>query len=182
VVAMTVRTPDPNPGWLDETELAAARARLPMIYVEAIPVRLDDFGRVVQVGLLYRADASGHFRYTFVSGRVQYMQSARDALMRHLEKDLGPLAMPQLPMSLAPFTVAEYFPYASSSGLTDDRQHAIALCYVVPVRGDTQPRQDALQVAWLTPEEALSSEVTDEFEGGRGKLVTQAMAWANWGV
>src|SRR5690625_303291 len=179
---MTVRTPDPNPGWLDETELAAARARLPMIYVEAIPVRLDDFGRVVQVGLLYRADASGHFRYTFVSGRVQYMQSARDALMRDLVKDLGPLAVPPLAMSLAPFSVGRFFPYASSSGLTEDRQHAIALCYVVPVRGDTQPRQDALQVAWLTPEEALSSEVTDEFEGGRGKLVTQAMAWANWGV
>src|SRR5699024_12145319 len=110
---MTVRTPDPNPGWLDETELAAARARLPMIYVEAIPVRLDDFGRVVQVGLLYRADASGHFRYTFVSGRVQHMQSARDALMRHLEKDLGPLAMPQLAMSLPAFTVGEVLPLAS---------------------------------------------------------------------
>src|SRR5699024_11955726 len=118
-------------------------ARLPMIYVEAIPVRLDDFGRVVQVGLLYRADASGHFRYTFVSGRVQYMQSARDALMRHLEKDLGPLAMPQLPMSLAAFTVAEDFPYASSSGLTDDRQPAIALCSVGPVRGDTRTRRYA---------------------------------------
>src|SRR5690625_8024066 len=107
---MTVRTPDPNTGWLDETELAAARARLPMIYDEAIPVRLDDFGRVVQVGLLDRADASGHFRYTFVSGRVQYMPSASDAVMRHREKDLGPLARPQLPMRLAPFTVVESFP------------------------------------------------------------------------
>lgn len=179
---MTVRTPDPNPGWLDETELAAARARLPMVYVEAIPVRLDEHGRVVEVGFLYRADETGTFRYTFVSGRVRYMQPIRDALMRHLEKDLGPLAMPQLPISLTPFTVAEYFPYGSTSGLTDERQHAVALCYVVPVRGDTQPREDALQVAWLTPDEALSSEVQNEFEGGRAKLVTQAMAWANWGI
>lgn len=178
---MTVRTPDPNPGWLDETELTAARARLPMIYVEAIPVRLDDYGRVVEVGLLYRADTSGNFRYSFVSGRVLYMQSIRDTLMTHLEKDLGTLAMPQLPITLQPFTVAEYFPYASSSGLTDDRQHAVALCYVVPVRGDTHPRQDALDVAWMTPEQALSPEITNEFEGGRGKLVTQALAWANWG-
>src|SRR5690625_3668285 len=94
---MTVRTPDPNPGWLDETELTRARARLPMVYVEAIPVRLDDHGRVVEVGLLYRADTSGNFRYSFVSGRVLYMHSIRDTLMTHLEKDLGPLAMPQLP-------------------------------------------------------------------------------------
>ncbi len=178
---MTVRTPDPDPGWLTNSELASARARLPMVYVEALPVRLDDHGRVVEVGLLYRADESGNFRYSFVSGRVLYMHSIRETLMTHLEKDLGPLAMPQLPTSLVPFTVAEYFPYASSSGLTDDRQHAVALCYVVPVRGDTQPRQDALDVAWMTPEQALSPEITTEFEGGRGKLVTQAMAWANWG-
>ncbi|MDN6358254.1 MAG: DUF4916 domain-containing protein [Yaniella sp.] len=179
---MTVRTPDPNPGWLHETELTAARARLPMVYVEALPVRLDSHGRVVEVGLLYRADTSGTFRYSFVSGRVQYMQPVRDALMMHLEKDLGPLAMPQLPMTLTPFTVAEYFPYGSTSGLTDERQHAVALCYVVPVRGDTQPREDALQVAWLTPDEALSADVQNEFEGGRAQLVTQAMAWANWGI
>src|SRR5690625_7901871 len=111
---MTVRTPDPNPGWLDETELAAARARLPMIYVEAIPVRLDDFGRVVQVGLLYRADASGHFRYTFVSGRVKYIQSARDTLMRHLEKDFGALALPQFHKKLEPVTGAAHFHTYSS--------------------------------------------------------------------
>src|SRR5699024_10572859 len=179
---MTVRTPDPNPGWLDETELAAARARLPMLYVEAIPVRLDEYGRVVQVGLLYRADTSGTFRYSFVSGRVQYMQPLRDALMRHLEKDLGPLAMPQLPISLTPFTVAEYSTYSTYEGLVHERQHVEVLCYVVPVRGDTQRREYAQQVAWLTPDEAMSADVHDELEGGRAKLVTQAMTWANWGI
>src|SRR5699024_10872480 len=106
---MTVRTPDPHPGWLDETELAAARARLPMLYVEAIPVRLDEYGRVVQVGLLYRADTSGTFGYSFGSGRVEYMEPLREALMRHLATDLWPLAMPRLPISLTPFTVAKYF-------------------------------------------------------------------------
>src|SRR5699024_1875924 len=139
---MTVRTPDPNPGWLDETELAAARARLPMLYVEAIPVRLDEYGRVVQVGLLYRADTSGTFRYSFVSGRVQYMQPLRATLLRDVENDLVPLAMPQLPISVPPVTVAEYFPYGSTSGRVDERQRAVALCYVVPVRGDTQHRED----------------------------------------
>src|SRR5699024_7336270 len=136
---MTVRTPDPDPGWLHETELAAARARLPMVYVEALPVRLDSYGRVIEVGLLYRADASGTFRYSCGSGQWGDMQRIRDALMTHLEKDLGPLSMPQLPMTLTPFTEAEYFPYGSTSGLTDERQHAVALCYVVPVRGDTRP-------------------------------------------
>ena len=37
--AMAVRTPDPNPGWLSDEDLYEARRRLPMVYVEAIPVR-----------------------------------------------------------------------------------------------------------------------------------------------
>ncbi|HET8878354.1 MAG TPA: DUF4916 domain-containing protein, partial [Arthrobacter sp.] len=38
---MNVRTPDPNPGWLSDDDLFEARGRLPMVYVEAVPVRLD---------------------------------------------------------------------------------------------------------------------------------------------
>jgi hypothetical protein len=41
---MNVRTPDPNPGWLSEEDLFEARGRLPMVYVEAVPVRLDPLG------------------------------------------------------------------------------------------------------------------------------------------
>ena len=105
-----MRTPDPNPGWLSEEDLYEARRRLPMVYVEALPVRLDALGYVSEIGLLYVADGNGHFCRTFVSGRVMYRETIRAALMRHLEKDLGPFALPQLPPSITPFTVAEYFP------------------------------------------------------------------------
>ena len=104
---MSVRTPDPNPGWLSDEDLYEARRRLPMVYVEAIPVRLDSLGYVTEIGLLYVADETGTFQRTFVSGRVQYRETIRAALMRHLEKDLGPLAFPQLPPSVVPCTVAE---------------------------------------------------------------------------
>ena len=40
----SVRTPDPNPGWLSEDDLNRARATLPIVYVQAIPVRLDPLG------------------------------------------------------------------------------------------------------------------------------------------
>lgn len=178
---MSVRTPDPNPGWLSDEDLYEARRRLPMVYVEAIPVRLDPLGYVTEIGLLYTADEAGRFQRTFVSGRVMYRETVRAALMRHLEKDLGPMAMPLLSPSVAPFTVAEYFPSPSETGLTDERQHAVSLAYVVPVRGECSPRQDALELSWLTPEEALSSEIQDEFAGGRGNLVRQALAYVGWG-
>ncbi|EZP33790.1 hypothetical protein BW36_02086 [Micrococcus luteus] len=178
---MSVRTPDPNPGWLSDEDLYEARRRLPMVYVEAIPVRLDSLGYVTEIGLLYVADETGTFQRTFVSGRVQYRETIRAALMRHLEKDLGPLALPQLPPSVVPCAVAEYFPAPSETGLTDDRQHAVALVYVVPVTGECQPRQNALELTWLTPEEALGEDIQAEFIGGRGDLVRQALAHVGWG-
>lgn len=176
-----VRTPDPTPGWLSEDELSRARQQLPMVYVQAIPVQLDPLGNVTEVGLLLKPNDEGEMVRAFVSGRVHYRETVRGALLRHLENDLGPLAMPQLPAAIAPFTVAEYFPHPSQSGLTDDRQHAVALVYVVPVQGDCEPRQDALQLAWLTPEEALRDEVLEEFEGGAGDLVHRALAHLGWG-
>ena len=65
------------------------------------------------------------------------------------------MAFPQLPASPIPFQVAEYFPSPSPSQFTDDRQHAVALAYVVPVTGTCDPRQDALELTWMTPEEAV---------------------------
>jgi hypothetical protein len=73
-------------------------------------------------------------------------------------------------------TVAEYFPESGRSPFTDDRQHAVSLAFVVPVTGTCEPRQDALEVTWLTPEEALADAVTGEMEGGRGVLLRAALA------
>ena len=171
----SVGTPDPNSGWLSDEELAETRRRLPLLYVEAVPVRVDGVGLVTQVGILLRANSAGAITRTLVSGRVMYGESLRDALFRHLEKDLGPMAFPLLPASPIPFLVAEYFPFPGSQ-FTDDRQHAVSLAYVVPVTGTCDPRQDALELTWMTPEEAASPGVSEEMEGGRGSLVRSALA------
>ncbi|KQQ90059.1 NUDIX hydrolase family protein [Pseudarthrobacter sp. SL88] len=178
---MNVRTPDPNPGWLSEEDLFEARGRLPMVYVEAVPVRLDPLGYVNEVGTLLQADDDGTMVRSLVSGRVIYRETIRAALLRHMEKDLGPLAFPQLPISPVPFTVAEYFPAPSQTGFTDERQHAVSLAYVIPVTGECEPRQDALELTWMTPDEVLSPGVQLEFSGGRGGLIRQALAFAGVG-
>jgi hypothetical protein len=189
---MSVRTPDPDPnwtpgpedgpppstnqGWLSNVELAEIRGRLPILYVEAVPVRVDGLGQVVEVGVLLRATSTGKMTRTLVSGRVMFGETLREALFRHLEKDLGPMAFPQLPASAVPFSVAEYFPLAGITAFTDDRQHAVSLAYVVPVTGTCEPRQDALEVTWMTPAEAASAAVSAEMEGGRGALLRMALA------
>lgn len=173
----SVRTPDPNPGWLPDYALDETRARVPILYVEAVPVRIDALGQVESVGILLRGSSTtGVMTRTLVSGRVLYGESVREALLRNLEKDLGPTAFPQLPVTTAPFSVAEYFPLPGVSPLYDPRQHAVSLAYVVPVTGDCDPRQDALELTWLTPDEASHPDMLAEMEGGRGWLLTQALA------
>lgn len=171
-----VGTPDPNSSWLSDEELAQVRRRVPILYVEAIPVRLDGVGNVSEIGLLLRVSESGAMTRTIVSGRVMHGELLRDALMRHLEKDLGPMAFPQLPVSTVPQAVAELFPEPSLTPLTDPRQHAVSLVYVVPVTGTCDPRQDALELAWMRPDEVGSADVQADMEGGRGIILKQALA------
>ncbi|WP_427870859.1 NUDIX hydrolase family protein [Leucobacter luti] len=169
-------TPAGNPGWLSEEELASVRGRLPIMYVEAVPVRLDGLGQVTEVGLLLRSTAAGVMTRALVSGRVRYGETLREALFRHLENDLGPMAFPQMPAALVPVQVAEYFPMPGISPYVDERQHAVSLVYVVPVTGTCVPRQDALEVTWMSPEEALAPGTIEEFSGGRGALLRQALS------
>lgn len=84
-------------GWLQAQEMADVRERVPIVYVEAIPVRVDHLGRVDRVGLLLRHRPDGTISRALVSGRVLYGETIREALWRNLSKDLGPESMPQLP-------------------------------------------------------------------------------------
>lgn len=165
-----------TPGWLSRDELEQARARMPILYVEAVPVRVDESGEVTGIGLLLRIAPDGTVTRALVSGRVLHHERVRDALLRHLEKDLGPVALPRIPASPQPFTVAEYFPIPGVTPFHDPRQHAVALAYIVPVSGDCRPRQDALDLVWFSPEEAASPLVQQEMQGGQGVLLKQALA------
>ena len=163
--------------WLSDVDLSTVRGTLPILYVEAIPVRIDATGRITAVGLLLRARPDGTLSRAVVAGRVMYKERIRDALIRNLEKDLGPVALPRLPVSISPFTIVEYFPDPTVTGFHDPRQHAVALAYVVPVDGDCVPTQSAIDLAWLTPEEATSEAVLAEFTGGQDRLIRLAMAF-----
>src|SRR5690606_41947194 len=120
--------------------------------------------------------ADGNSGRLVVTGRVRFGERVREALMRHCEKDLGPLALPRIPANPAPFTVVEYFPDPDRSGFYDPRHHAVSLAYVVPVDGDCEPTQEALDLAWFSPEEAVSQRVRNEMTGGHDRLIRLALA------
>jgi len=167
---------DIKTGWLDNETLRNIRANVPLVYVDAIPVRVDDLGRVTRVGLLLRQAADGSLSRMVVSGRVLFGERIRDALLRHLEKDLGPVALPQIPPNPSPFTVAEYFPDPEVSGFHDPRHHAVSLAYIVPVAGDCQPTQEALDLVWYTPAEAVGDAVRREMTQGHDRLLRLGLA------
>lgn len=167
---------DIKTGWLDNETLSNIRANVPLVYVDAVPVRVDDLGNVTRVGLLLRQAADGSLSRLVVSGRVLFGERIRDALLRHLEKDLGPVALPQIPPNPSPFTVAEYFPDPEISGFHDPRHHAVSLAYVVPVAGDCQPTQEALDLVWYTPAEAVGDPVRREMTQGHDRLLRLALA------
>ena len=111
-----------------------------------------------------------------VSGRVMLNEKIRDALMRHLEKDLGPLAFPRIPPEPSPFTVVEYFQDPSISGYYDPRHHAVSLAFVVPVTGECTPTQQALDLVWFTPQQAVSDDVRKAMTSGHDRLLRIALA------
>jgi ADP-ribose pyrophosphatase YjhB (NUDIX family) len=162
-------------GWLSNDHLEEARQRLPILYVDAIPVRVDSRGEVTLVGLLLRVMPDGSISRALVSGRVMYGELVRDALLRHLEKDLGPMALPRIPTSPQPFTVAEYFPDPTVTGFHDPRQHAVSLAYVVPVDGECEPSANALDLVWVTPDEAAGVSLGAEMAGGQDQLLRRAL-------
>ncbi len=162
--------------WLTDDQIEFIRDRLPILYIDAIPVRVDELGNVTQIGLLLRGMPDGTISRAMVSGRVLYGEKIRNALNRHLEKDLGPTALPQISPSPTPFTIVEYFPDPNVTGFHDPRQHAVSLAFVVVVKGDCKPSQNALDLVWLNPEEAQSEKVLNEMTGGQAKLLKLALS------
>lgn len=160
--------------WLDPFELDTIRSKVPMTYVEVVPVRLASDGELISVGMLLRASEFGLQR-SFVAGRVLFHETLRQALARHIEKDLGAMAFPRLPAVLTPLTVSEYFP-TLGVGLHDPRQHAVALAYAVPLDGDPSPSDDALDFSWFSPAMCREQMLTNELADGHVHLLKILLA------
>lgn len=165
------------PGWLDPADINHARSQMPIAYVEIVPVRTDEFGRVAQVGSLLRVTDDGSVERALISGRVLFHETLREAIARNVAKDLGDIALPMLPVNLQPFTVAEFFPTPGLSEYFDPRQHAIALCYVVPIAGDCRPQDETLDVEWVDPHSDMLDTFLEQMTNGHDRIVRKALEY-----
>ena len=165
------------PGWLDPADINRARSQMPIAYVEIVPVRTDEFGRIAQVGSLLRVTDDGSVERALISGRVLFHETLREAIARNVAKDLGDIALPMLPVNLQPFTVAEFFPTPGLSEYFDPRQHAIALCYVVPIAGDCRPQDETLDVEWVDPHSDMLDTFLEQMTNGHDRIVRKALEY-----
>lgn len=165
------------PGWLSSEDVDDLRKKTPIPYVVVVPVRTDDLGRIRQVGTLLCADAGDDaaVRRTLISGRILYNESIREAIARNISKDLGDLTLAFLPPTVQPFTIAQFFPTPGFSDFYDPRQHAIALCYIIPIDGDVKPQDETLYVEWSHPSEALQPDFLNQLGRGMDVILSQAL-------
>ena len=166
------------PGWLGPEEINRVRGEMPIAYICVVPVRTAEFGRIVQIGSLLHVTDDGSVERALISGRVLFHETLREAIARNISKDLGDLALPVLPVSPQPFTVAEFFPTPGVSEYFDPRQHAIALCYVIPIAGDCHPQDETLDVEWVDPHDDKLSIFLQQMCNGHGRIVQAALQWA----
>ena len=166
------------PGWLDKATIDDMRSKTPIPYVIVVPVHTDDLGRIRQVGTLLCANDGSDvaLRRTLISGRVLYHESIREAITRNISKDLGDLTLASLPPTVQPFTVAQFFPTPGFSDYYDPRQHAIALCYIVPIAGEVEPQEETLDVEWTDASRALDPEFLSQLSYGMDHILVQALA------
>ena len=72
-------TTETSAGWLTDDDLEVARGRVPMVYVDAVPVRVSEIGEVTEIGLLLRPMADGTVSRALVTGRVHWGERIRHA-------------------------------------------------------------------------------------------------------
>lgn len=138
-------------GWLSDEEWEWARARMPVICVDLVPLTAS------HVGLILRNTPAGD-AWCLVGGRIRRGEAIGEAAMRHLHETLGSRADIEPVSWASPDVVAQYFTEERPGHPVDPRQHSIALTYRVALHGDVVASGEAMSFAWF-PWDALPSPI-----------------------
>jgi ADP-ribose pyrophosphatase YjhB (NUDIX family) len=171
--AWSARAPPPTAprlsGYLSAADLESARAAVPIVCVDLVPVRESATGHV-EVGLVLR-EMPGREEpvWCHLGGRIHRGETLRAALLRHLTETLHGVEL-DLPPDPQPASVVQYFPTTASvePGLDagyDPRQHAVALVFAVSPTGEPTavPGGEGIEFRWWDPRDLES--VADVWPG-----------------
>jgi ADP-ribose pyrophosphatase YjhB (NUDIX family) len=160
--------------WLGDEELAEARRLVPIFCVDVLLWRRGSGS--LEFGLIERLDAYGEPTWNLIGGRVRRDEPIAEAIRRHIENAIE-LPGFEPPDPRRPDVLTEYLhrdaPVASSGDVPfDPRQHAVAVGYLVEVRGDAdlRPGGEARDFRWfaaadLPPADAIGFGQWEEVKG-----------------
>jgi len=122
---------------------------MPIACVDFVSFRVTDGS--TQVGLIRRRSPFGVV-WCHLGGRVLRGETLKQALQRHAHDTLT--VELELGLDPQPAYVYQWFPPALSPTMgapfgEDPRKHAIGLSYVVEMRGEPAPRNEAIDFAWF---------------------------------
>lgn len=136
-------------GWIEDDEWHRIQASVPILCVDALPIRR--IGSVAEVGLILRETPHQGRRWCLLGGRVRRDEALADALTREWQSALGNRCGMA---SVSGPTVIEYQPDAVAGRPHDPRQHAVALTYAVTTADEpTISGPEALAFRWFDPYE-----------------------------
>lgn len=140
-------------GWLSDEEWFAAEKKLPIVCVDALPVKLTPGESGVQVGLILRETPHQGQRWCLLGGRVLHAEPLYEALHRQWHSALGE-SLVLSEVLLASPKVVEYRPDALPGRPHDPRKHAVSITYTVWTEGvGLATGTEAVEFRWFRPDE-----------------------------
>lgn len=137
--------------FLSDSDWRWVQQSVPIVCVDAVPLRRSASGEALQVGLILRDTPHQGRRWCMVGGRVMRDQTLAEALTRHLRQTLGDAVQFSIGEDPQPLYVSQYFTARRPVGVIDPRQHSVAMNYCVDVRGDVTAGGEAHDFAWFEP-------------------------------
>jgi ADP-ribose pyrophosphatase YjhB (NUDIX family) len=143
--------------WIEQDQWELIQRRVPIACVDFIPVLRTPSGAVSHVGLILRQSPFSSDKWSHMGGRINRMETVREALQRHLREALeeSTFALP-LTDDTQPGYVMQWFPDERADFGHDPRQHAVALGYVLECSDPStkvRPGGEAKEFRWVPIEE-----------------------------
>lgn len=139
--------------WINDKEWARLQQLLPIVCVDILPIVCSPSGEINRIGLIKRHTPHEGDKWCTVGGRLLYGESLQDGIWRQLRDTLGSDVQIARGLDIQPLYVAQYSPSleaAEGFDAVDPRKHAVALTYLLEIKGEIAPQNEALDFQWCT--------------------------------
>lgn len=154
---------------------AQITASFPVVCIDVIPVDITK----QKIGVITRATGNEANKLALIGGRIRKDESIKNAILRHLETDLGvtEFSFYITNNESTPFTVQQYSHSNSPIdryGCYDPTKHSIGLTYLIEINQQPKPKKEACGYHWIG-----LNEIPKETAFNQGVVMKKALDFLN---